>query len=324
MTLSGSVPVIGYIGPKLLSQKLTILFADIANSTWLYQTKGDVVAHRIIAECLEELTLIVSNNQGEVLRTVGDSVLADFAEVDNAFLAAVSMQRSYLKSHLSLRVGFHVGDVIPDRGDVYGNAVNIAARIASFAKPTEIYTSDETVKLLAQEYRSRTGFLDKVEFKGVTQPLAVHRVIWRDSTTEDNTSDTKIVNPKEDTTRYQIDYRLELRVGDEVYCVDPTNPLITIGRADANDIVIDHESTSRHHAVVEFVRGKYQFRDISTNGSYVISANRNAHFLRREPLVIESFGVIGVGWKPQYNDTKRIEFRTVAMGTETQSEQQVN
>jgi len=298
-----------------LPQQLTILFADIANSTWLYQTKGDVLAHRIIAECLEELTSIVSDNHGEVLRTVGDSVLADFSRPDDAFLAAVAMQRRYLSSHLSLRVGFHVGEVIPDRGDVYGNAVNIAARIAAFAKPTEIYTSEVAVKLLTSDHQAKTGFLDKVEFKGVANPLAVYRVIWRESSVDD-VNDTKIVTSKEDTSRYRVSYRLELRVGDGVYHVDPDNPLVTIGRADGNDIIIDHDSTSRHHAVVEFVRGKYQFRDISTNGSYVVSANRNTHFLRREPLLIESFGVIGVGWKPRHGDIHRIEFRTIAMSVE--------
>jgi len=102
---------------------MAILFADIGGSTSLYQRAGDSQAHQLITDSLNSMRSSVEAAGGELLRTVGDAVLARFENCDAACAAAVSIQESHRNSTLSVRVGFHWGLAIADRGDVYGNAV---------------------------------------------------------------------------------------------------------------------------------------------------------------------------------------------------------
>ena len=106
-------------------RKLVILFADIGDSTALYERVGDVEAHRMVAESLVLMRDCIESNRGVLLRTVGDAALASFEHADDALEAACDMQNVHLASLLSIRVGFHAGEVIPDGGDVYGHAVNL-------------------------------------------------------------------------------------------------------------------------------------------------------------------------------------------------------
>ena len=143
-----------------MREALTIFFADIANSTRLYQDEGDVVAHRLITDCLVSLRQSVELYKGTLLRTVGDAVLASFHSSDDAMLAAIESQRLRKSSPLSIRIGFHAGEVIPDSGDVYGNAVNVAARVAGFANANEIFTTADSVRQLSPELIQATTFFD--------------------------------------------------------------------------------------------------------------------------------------------------------------------
>jgi len=135
------------------TQTLAILFADIGGSTALYERVGDAEAHRQVANSLSMMREAIVSNRGTLLRTVGDSSLASFECCDDAWLAAREMQVQHASGTLSVRIGFHLGSVIPDGGDVYGNAVNIAARISSFARTGEIATTEEAVNTLSAEHQ---------------------------------------------------------------------------------------------------------------------------------------------------------------------------
>lgn len=292
-----------------MPQHLTILFSDIANSTSLYQTHGDAEAHQRVTGCLKELRAIVEKHQGKLLRTVGDAVLSSFDHPDSAFEAAVDMQLHHHQSPLSLRVGFHHGEVIPDAGDVYGNAVNIAARVASFANASEIYTTQVTVDELSPNNRNRTKYLDEVDFKGIDTPLGVSRIHWAPGGSADE--DTQIVTAVSPRQKYKVDIAIALLFGAEQYRVDPDNPVLNLGRSLTNDIVVNHDSTSRNHARIELVRGKYMISDSSTNGTYIVRSGQSTLFVRRESIVLGRLGAIGLGWSPEKDDIQRINFKSV-------------
>lgn len=294
-----------------MQQSLTVFFSDIANSTRLYQEQGDIQAHRLITECLHDMRHTVEMHNGTLLRTVGDAVLASFERSDDAMQAAVESQRLQLQSPLTIRIGFHVGVVIPDAGDVYGNAVNVAARVASFANASEIFTTGDTVRQLSVEMRQSTTYLDSVDFKGIQEPLPVYRVQWQEVSTMKPVVDTRIVTAVKRSERFRSDMTLSLLVGAQNVQVDENNPRVSIGRDIDNDIIVDHESTSRHHAVVEFQRGRYLITDSSTNGTYLVRNGISAVFVRRESIVLENDGVIGAGWQPDPDDAGRIIFRSV-------------
>lgn len=294
-----------------MQKTLTILFADVANSTRLYQNNGDVIAHRLIADCLDGLRCIVEMHDGQLLKTVGDAVLASFASAEDAMKAAIKSQRLQAESPLSIRIGFHTGEVIPDAGDVFGNTVNVAARVSSFANAEEIYTTEDTVRLLSKEMRSTTTFLDFVEFKGIHKPLPVYRVQWQDDSLTSLASGTRIITAVRQSEKPRSDTALELSYGTNTIRVDESNKQIRIGREVDNDIIIDHESTSRHHAVIEYRLGRFSITDSSTNGTFVVREGTNAQFVRRETAGMESTGIVGAGWLPSSSDKDCISFRRI-------------
>ncbi|MEE9318971.1 MAG: adenylate/guanylate cyclase domain-containing protein [Granulosicoccus sp.] len=291
-------------GMDSMQRELTVLFADLAGSTALYQTAGDVEAHRMVTDSLMAMKSVIENNQGILLRTVGDAVLASFDTTDAAFRASIAIQHQHIDSLMSVRVGFHFGEVIPDKGDIYGNAVNIAARVASFAKAEEIYTTEDSVEQLSIPMRSSTTFLDRIDFKGVLEPIRVYRVNWADEA-----PDTKIAGATSLTSRYATAFILDVMIGARHLRVDPGNPKLSFGRSVENDVVVNNDSTSRNHAAIEFYHGKYRLRDSSTNGTYIVRGGRKSEFIRREESVLEHFGSIGFGWDPTRVRADTISFK---------------
>jgi class 3 adenylate cyclase len=294
-----------------VQQQLTVFFSDIANSTRLYQQTGDVNAHDQIVGCLSSLRDIVEAHDGKLLRTVGDAVLASFEHCGNAFHAAVVAQRQQSQSQLRIRVGFHTGVVIPDGGDVYGNAVNIAARVAAFANPDEIYTTGDSMEQLPTELRKNGKFLDNITFKGLENPLPVYRIHWSNLPPSMQNADTRILTALNNSARFKSDFHLLVNFGSRTISVTATNPTVKIGRSLENDIQIDSDSTSRFHASIEFVRGRFVLNDSSTNGSYIVRPGQTSMFVRREAVLLDHTGFIGAGWLPERSDPQCILFQSI-------------
>ena len=289
------------------SQALTVLFADIAGSTRLYQMQGDVRAHQRVSQSLQSMKLSIEQHGGTLLRTVGDSALASFAQTDGACEAAMDIQREHLQLGLTARVGFHFGEVIADSGDIYGNAVNLAARIAAFAEANEICTTDTAIARLGHKHRTNVHFLDKVEFKGLSKPISVYRVHWRTDSAQ-----TLVVTAGAANERFKHDKVLELQVDGKQLRIDAGNPVMTFGRSYDNDVVIESESASRNHASIEWARGRYVLNDFSTNGTYVLKDGMESEFLRRESVPLDQSGVIGLGFDPMGESLNIINYRLLS------------
>src|SRR6187455_3190999 len=133
------------------SRPQTILFADVSGSTRIFETKGDVEARRLIAAVLDALTLICQQHGGRVIKTIGDEIMCTLPAAFNGLHAACDMQRrmardiNFVRDNLAVRIGLHHGDALEENGDVFGDAVNTAARMASLAKREQIVTTASTV-----------------------------------------------------------------------------------------------------------------------------------------------------------------------------------
>ena len=286
------------------SQAITVLFADLAGSTRLFQEVGDAAAHQRVTDSLQCMKSVIENHQGKLLRTVGDAALASFDDTWLAYLAAVDIQRAHQALQLSVRVGFHHGDVIPDDGDVYGNAVNIAARVASFAEADEICITDDVAARLTVPQRANVQFMDRVDFKGIAEPMAVYRVNWRNDAEQ-----TAIFSAYSPTERYTTNMVLDLLIGAKRIRIDQENPVVSFGRAFDNHVIIDTELASRNHARIELTRGRYLFHDSSANGTYIKRGGYSTEFIRRETTSLDQFGSIGLGFSPDTPSPHVIEYR---------------
>jgi adenylate cyclase len=160
-----------------------ILFADIVDSTSLTERLGDGAFRAKARELDAALRTVISEHAGTAIegKLLGDGVLAVFTSARQAIEAALACGRSGADAGLPLHLGLHAGDVIresdPDgRSNVYGGAVNIAARISGLAAAGEVLVS-ETVRSLA---RTSAGvrFEDRGEqtLKGVGEAVRVWAV----------------------------------------------------------------------------------------------------------------------------------------------------
>lgn len=288
-------------------QTLAILFADIAGSTRLYETMGDVEAHRRVAESLAFMAEAVANNGGRVLRTVGDSTLASFDDCDDALQAATSMQELHKQTPLSVRVGFHYGPVIPDKGDVYGNAVNIAARVASFAKPDEITATQTGITQLNEAHQQRANLLDKIQVKGIAEPMGVYRITWE----ADSALHTRVATPGLSPVSVNEQASLVLSSETNSYQLNKQSAILTIGRDEQCSITVDGDRVSRAHAQLDWSAGQIQVSDTSTNGTYIQRDGQAPLFVRRETIVLQGEGVIGLGCLPDEDASHALRYRIV-------------
>ena len=160
-----------------------ILFADIANSTALTEQLGDA-AFRVKARELDtSLRAIIGESGGTPVegKVLGDGVLAVFTSARQAIDCALRCNANSEPLELQLHLGIHAGDVIREGNNVYGGAVNIAARIAGASAPGEVLVSD-TVRGLART-SAGVAFDDSGEhsLKGIEEPQRLYAVRAREA-----------------------------------------------------------------------------------------------------------------------------------------------
>ncbi len=275
--------------PKLLA----VLFADIAGSTKLYDTLGDKAAKHMIDECIALMRAITGQYGGRVIKTIGDEVMCVLPDADSGCLAAMDMQLkiSALPAvsgvQRAIRAGFHCGPVIEENNDVFGDTVNLAARMAGLAKGTQIMTTRATVDQLSTLLKSGTRQIAALSVKGKGDDVEVCEVIWQAS--DEMTMATPSILA---TARPVV---LWLRHGTQEQQLEQANAGIVLGRDAACQIVIADRMASRQHARIERRRDKFFLIDQSTNGTFVAVAGEPEISLRREEVMLRSSGQIAFG-----------------------------
>ncbi|MEX1253698.1 MAG: adenylate/guanylate cyclase domain-containing protein [Dehalococcoidia bacterium] len=155
-----------------------ILFADIADSTALTERLGDAAFREQARELDGALRSAITQSGGTAIdgKLLGDGVLAVFGAAREAIACAQACHAAGSQAGLALHIGIHAGDVIREEGNVYGGAVNIAARVAGEAAPGEVLVS-QTVRDLART-SAGVSFDDRGEreLKGVGEPVRVWAV----------------------------------------------------------------------------------------------------------------------------------------------------
>lgn len=285
-----------------------VLFADISGSTRLYETLGDARAFTTINSCLEILQHLTAAHTGQTVKTIGDEIMAVFPNAISAVQAACEMQLAISHAEidgtqLSIRIGFHYGPVIESAsdGDVFGETVNIAARMTEIAQAQQIITTGATVAMLPPIMRTSTRSFYSLPIKGKTDDIEVHEVIWQES--EEMTMMVgRTLSPANAEPTLQLLYR------GHKFVMDAAHPGITIGRGELADIMIQDRRASRMHAKIERRRDKFVFIDLSSNGSYVTFRNESEVQLRREELVLRESGTISLGHTYKKDPAEAIAF----------------
>jgi len=290
---------------------LAILFADICGSTKLYDTLGDAKARDTVARGIAVMTDATTRNRGRVIKTIGDEVMSTFKTADDATQAAAEMQDDMKAVMVDgvpifIRVGYHFGPALIEGADVFGDAVNVAARMAGQAKAAQILTTAGTVKHLSPAWQASTRQIDHTVLRGKRDDVEIVEILWeREDVTRMATYVRNITGP---TVRRQ---RLVLQHQGLQFELSEQQPTLTMGRGDQADIIVRHGLVSRLHARVELRKGNFILTDQSINGTYVRDGNDAEHFIRRDSIALQGDGLIGLGQAPLPGMPEALRFTSV-------------
>lgn len=300
------IPSFDMTQPK---EKLAVLFADVCGSTELYENIGDSRARQLITQSINAMVNQVFIHHGTLIKTIGDEIMCTFPSADAAFQAACAMQialeneRVKNNNPLHIRIGFHYGDVILESGDVFGDTVNTAARVASITRADQIMTTQAATDALSPDLQKKTRHIQRAELKGKQEHLDIFIIIWE----LDETQSTRIIAPE---LRQSPDNNSELTLRHRNISlkVNKERRSVVLGRGDTCDIPVQSSLASRIHLRVDLRFGKFILVDQSTNGTYIRFADDNMKHVVRAETPLHENGFISLGQSFAENPTELVEF----------------
>ena len=275
---------------------LTILFADVSGSTRLFETRGDVEARRLVGAVLLALAEVAARHGGRVVKTIGDEIMCTFPGPLHGLLAATDMQRrirgdeGFARDNLAIRIGLHHGEALVENGDVFGDAVNTAARMAdkNLARRDQIVTTASTVNGVTQTTGLRVRPLGSARVLGKQAPIEIVDVLWQEDLAPVTTVQRAMdVEPA-------CGSRLVLRYRSQVFELDE-GASFSIGRDPTSSLIVETEWVSRNHALVEWKRGYFMLADRSTNGTWLRTGNDDELLVHRDETHLRRSGSLSLG-----------------------------
>jgi class 3 adenylate cyclase len=287
----------------------TVLFADISGSTALYEDLGDEKALQLVTQTLAILTEEMVGHNGTLVKTMGDEIMCTFADPIAAFNAACDMQEAVEKQRpggdqpIHVRIGLHHGEVLHKNGDIYGDTVNVAAKVTAITRARQIMTTHTVVKALSDEQRKKTRPVMRTVFRGKAKAFDVFHVHWeRERSPEGRVGKSTYRKPAESRQE------LMLRYNHKVMTLNEQTQYAVLGRGENCDIIINNSLASRQHARIEYSFGKTLLADSSKNGTFVQFSDGKQIRLNNQQIVLHGAGVISLGQPFSKNPTELIEF----------------
>lgn len=173
------------MGSDRLPRKLAaILYADVAAYSRL-TGEDEEGTHRTLRTYLDNISKRIEQHEGRVVHYAGDAVLADFGTVIDALSCAVSIQRDLKERNsgvaaerrVQFRIGVNLGDVIVDGEEIYGDGVNVAARLEGLADPGGICISESVRSAVGNKLQLRFDFMGEQQVKNIVEPIRAYRVL---------------------------------------------------------------------------------------------------------------------------------------------------
>jgi serine/threonine protein kinase/class 3 adenylate cyclase len=169
---------------------VAILFTDVVGSTAYYDRFGNTAGILLMQRHDDVTNAALARYSGRWIKSTGDGAMAEFADPAQAVYAAIAMQRQLFERNqklpeperIQLRIGINYGEVIRKNEDVWGNAVNVAARVCSKCEPAQILISSTVHAQLAADSDVRVISLGRFELKGKQNLEELLEVVWTETT----------------------------------------------------------------------------------------------------------------------------------------------
>ncbi len=167
LTDDGLAEAPGTSGPQ------TILFTDMVSSTALTQRLGDDAAHTLLRRHNSTVRAALADHDGREIKHTGDGIMASFGSAVAAVTAALRIQTDLTGSEIGARIGLNAGEPIAEDGDLFGIAVQLAARITDRAKPGQVLVS-HVVRDLCAGKQFTFEPVGEATLKGFSEPIALY------------------------------------------------------------------------------------------------------------------------------------------------------
>ncbi|HUQ76492.1 MAG TPA: adenylate/guanylate cyclase domain-containing protein, partial [Burkholderiales bacterium] len=246
---------------EALERETTVLFADILGGADLIAKGGDATAVGALAACLEHIRKAAEGCGGRVVNRAADKLMVLVAAPDAAADAAAAMHTAMDTfpqpgdTRLALGIGFHHGPVIQKDNEVFGDTVNLAAKLVEQAASGQIITTRETASHLSPLYRAWMRKLYSIDIKGRSGQVALCELVWR---ADDNA--TLFANKR--TTRVATTV-LTLTYRNTKIVRRRDRDSVTMGRDEHCGIQVHDEEASRLHCTIERRQDKWFLIDHS-------------------------------------------------------------
>ena len=280
----------------MAGRETTVLFAGVSNATL-----------DAVGACFQRLREATKAAGGRVVKTIGDDLMALFPSPDAAAGAAAAMQKTIEElaeagaSRPGVGIGFHSGPVLQREGDVFGDTVNLAARLAKQAVRDQILTSAETAGALSEPYRACLRQLYSIEIKGKAEQVGLCELVWRVGNDTDRFDALMRAAPRARQALLRLVYN-----GREIPRRRESDTF-SIGREPDCDLVIVHHLVSRRHCSIQRRSDKFVLADQSSNGTFVRVEGDSEFALHREEFILRRNGCISFG-QPREGSEHFIEF----------------
>ncbi|OYT88390.1 MAG: adenylate/guanylate cyclase domain-containing protein [Burkholderiales bacterium PBB6] len=298
-----------------------VLFADLRGSTALYEHLGNAQATTVVTQVIRTLARWVPSSGGQLVKTLGDGLMAVFPSALTAVSGAAQMQEELDRQSVAnadsgndtrrmhLQIAITAGEVVEVGGDCFGDAVNVAARLLDHAGDGESLISRNVFDELPWEIQSRFRHLDKVRLRGRIETVEVF-----------------LLTPKgADTAATELESRvdaiepagLQLVWQDRAFQWERHRLPVIIGRNVTAAMRVDDPRVSRTHARIDMTGGALQVTDLSINGTFVRFAGDDEILsLRRGACTLHGSGDLGLGGSPNDPRVATLHFDVLA-GSDT-------
>jgi len=161
-----------------------VLAADVAGYSRMIGADEEGTLARLKAVRKAIVNPAIASHRGHIVKTTGDGILIEFASAVDAVRSAVEIQRSMAEQNaavppdqrIEFRIGIHVGDVIFDDNDIFGDGVNIAARLERIAEPGGVCMSDDAYRQVRGKVEITCGDMGQQSLKNIAEPMRAWRV----------------------------------------------------------------------------------------------------------------------------------------------------
>ena len=271
----------------------------------MYALRGDTVAFALVSSGVTLMEREIAAHRGRVVKRLGDGVLAAFEKVESAlhatqavFTALANAETGSAQEPLHVRFAISHGMAVVAGTDVFGDVVNVAARLLARAAPDEVLLSGEACESLGADFGGTVQLIDSLAVSGRPSKISAYRFLWRnvDATTLDNRRARGTPRP----------VALQVVCAGASYVLGTNRRVLTIGRSSENDIVVNDSTVSRKHATLLARENKFSLVDTSSNGTDVEPNNGQKLRVVREEVTLSSSGTIVVG----AGSDARITYRT--------------